>query len=508
MSKKVLPYLILASISLILGLLLQLILGGGNFWRGWLAYGSLLFLALTALYLAWRWAGSQRWLGGLMLLAFLLPLFLSVAFTFILPAWGYDEKAQQAGYFYYDAYRRDRDAWAIARDPAGLGLLFQQEFLTDQYGGLLALSATTYYIFSYDVHRPLLIVILGAAVFALGLAAFARALVQRWDARIAFLACLIYALYPDAVFLASSQMREPFLIGFGAIAFWAALTWRDSPRKPILPLILSLVGFALLSSRLFIPFCAFTLAVWVVDNIVLSGFSRRLRILLTLAAVVIVAAAAILNIAWLEISSSWDFVTTLRESPWMQTVVSTLGEQYQVPIVTLYGLAVPVLPAALTDSALPLWQGIAILRALSWYALIPCLLYGFFAVWKSQPARLQHLLILIAIAVLGWVLLASLRGGGDLWDNPRYRAVFIPEMALLAAWAWTRARMLPSPWLWRWGAVVLVFVLLLTNWYLVRNLGFGIPLPIFLTLGLTILLGAVILFGGWLWDRRHAVSKG
>ena len=103
-------------------------------------------------------------------------LFLFIA----LPAVGYDEDPTNAGYLYLDAYRRDGDAWRLAESGEPLGMAFQEEFTTDQYGGLLSLSAAVYRVFSPDGHRPLLILILTSFAAAAGLPFLWQVVRKRW----------------------------------------------------------------------------------------------------------------------------------------------------------------------------------------------------------------------------------------------------------------------------------------------------------------------------------------
>jgi hypothetical protein len=54
---------------------------------------------------------------------------------------------------------------------------------------------------------------------------------KRWPKQIALYAAWAFALFPDSVLLGSSQMREPFIIGLGCLAFWAILDWQDKPLR-------------------------------------------------------------------------------------------------------------------------------------------------------------------------------------------------------------------------------------------------------------------------------------
>jgi hypothetical protein len=151
------------------------------------------------------------------------------------------------------------------------------------------------------------------------------------------------------------------------------------------------------------------------------------------------------------------------------------------PMVIAYGVAQPFLPAALTDDALPLWRGIAVLRGLGWYALLPFLGYGILAP-IGQP-RWRHLSTYLALVSVIVILVASYMAAGDQWDNPRYRASFIALQAALAGWGWTHARRTGSPWLKRLAVLLAGFVLIFLQWYVGRY--YGTPsLDLLATLGL------------------------
>ena len=148
-----------------------------------------------------------------------------------LPVFGYDEDPTNAGYLYLDAYRRDSDAWELAASDEPLGSAFQEEFATDQYGGLLSLSAGVYRVFSPDAHRPLLILILTSFFSALGLPFLWKVIDSCWGEKAANMTAWFYTLYPESVILGASQMREPMLIGLSAIAAWGVVEWKNNHKR-------------------------------------------------------------------------------------------------------------------------------------------------------------------------------------------------------------------------------------------------------------------------------------
>jgi hypothetical protein len=77
-------------------------------------------------------------------------------------------------------------------------------------------------------------------------------------------------------------------------------------------------------------------------------------------------------------------------------------------------------------------------------------------------------LLLIVVALIGWTLISALRAGGDMWDNPRYRALLIPWFGLLFGWCWQRFQEGYIGWFLRWVGAELVFFLVFLFWYFFR----------------------------------------
>jgi hypothetical protein len=152
------------------------------------------------------------------------------------------------------------------------------------------------------------------------------------------------------------------------------------------------------------------------------------------------------------------------------------------------------------DSGSPIWKGIAIWRAAGWTILLAFLLAApGMALWQGKK---QKTIIGISLAVWSVVLVAAIRSGGDMWDNPRYRLVFLSLQATLAAWAWIDHRQRNSQLLSRAAAALAILLVWFIPWYLQR---YGIirwPVSdVFGTLGLGLL--TVFLFFSWkyLWKK-------
>src|SRR3990170_3206603 len=129
----------------------------------------------------------------------------------LLPTYGNPEIHHQEGYFYPDGYERDFEAWGLANSGRPLVEAFTDPDQDDQYGGLLFISAAVYRYLSLDAHRPFLILFLTATASGLAVLwtwAFTR---RAFGVVEAIIAAWVAALYPDAVLLASTHMRKPFV---------------------------------------------------------------------------------------------------------------------------------------------------------------------------------------------------------------------------------------------------------------------------------------------------------
>ena len=326
--------------------------------------------------------------------------------------------------------------------------------------------------------------------------------------RFATLAAWILALFPDGVLLGGSQMREPFLIALLCIAFWAVLDWQKTPIKSLV-ISVTMLGFSCLFSVPAGGVFAAILASTVVLEWSLSQ-KKPLRRNLGLAALAVVAVGA-LGLGWLWLRSTlyYDSYTTMTQSGIIQDLFRfKLDPKFLIPFTSVYGLTQPLLPAALTDSAVAIWKTIAILRALGWYMALPILLFAFFASFATKEKGNKWLVASYILIFLLWVIVSSARAGGDLWDNPRYRYILLPLMALIISWAVDHYRTTRTPWFWRWIAVVANFVIWFLIVYIGRVNGHALIASFFIVLLLIFSITAFILVGGWIWDRVKLRRKG
>jgi hypothetical protein len=504
----------LAAAGLILAAVLQTWLGPGTFLTGWLGAAILLVLGGLALGFIWRGAGGGRKLAWIMLAAFALRLVFGAAMSQSLPVIGDDNKAEKAGYLAMDAMVRDNQAWQLAASGDPLTAAFDTEkFFSDQYGGLLALSATVYRVLSPDAHRSYLILILAALAAALAIPFFYAGVRRRWGELPAAIGAWILALYPEAVFWGSSQMREPFLIACIAVSFWGALAVRGSPKHAAAGIAAGLVGmFILSSSDAAVAFGV--LAVWLWLEFIPTQKSRTWRVVgwasLVLGAIIMIA------FTWFMLHETieYELQKTQQSSGWAQLFIGKMSKDFgisddviRIAGETLYGVSRPLLPAAMLEGAIPVWTVTYTLRALGWYLLVPVLLYSLFALWRIPDLKERQQMVWIALVVLLWTLIASARGGGDAIDNPRYREIFLVWTALLAGWAWGWARAHSFRWLARWGAVVGIFLVFFFQLYLARYTHIMKQIDLYLMLGLIAGLSALVLGGGWLADRARRPAE-
>lgn len=471
---------------------------------GWAAASLLAAISIFLILLAWNWAGRLKSILIIMLVAFFLRLGLGVTLSLGLDKWGHANMENEAGYLFLDPYRRDTDAWKLAQSGDSLVNAFREGFSNDQYGGLLTTSAVIYRYLSPDGHRPFLILILTALAGAIGVPFLWKALEQRWKNRVPMISSLILALYPEAVLLGASQTREPFLIGLFAIAFWAVLSWKQHRTASTITLAASLLGLVFINAMAAGAIAAF-LAVWFILDLLKENQTNPAKVLtwIGIGAAVLVFSVA----AWflLKEIATWDAKVAFRANGFVEMVVKKIGQPWLIPFVTLFGLFQPLLPAAFVAvSAKPLWTGIAIFRSLGWFALIPFLLYSFVVVWKVKISKEKKLSVWAILFTLMWILISAMRAGGDLWDNPRYRTIFLPVLAFLAAWAIDWARTHRDSWLPSLLIIEGVFLVIFTNLYLVRYQQIGIRIPWYWDVVIFIAISALILISNLVLIRRKA----
>jgi hypothetical protein len=496
----------------------------------WFSFFVLMLIGSGSLWLGWwlvRELAPPHWLGFLLVGAALLRLALGTVWYVVLPSGGYASPAERGGYVMADAYNRDRAAWQLSQSHKPLdrflpAIRAYKKF--DQYGGMLVISAVVYRIVGGQSHQPLMIVVLTASFSVLAILftwAFAR---RAWGERVAKLAAWGLALYPEAILLGSSQMREAFLITLFTAAFYGLIRYLQVRSWKNIIWILAALLFSL-------PFSSPATALALVMLALLAfigGDGRLLRqyklwfIFGGLALVVLIgiwfawssyAPKGISNpfslmAWWLKISAGLQERSTHNLSGWIQKIFGFTPAWTHMPLLLAYGIVRPFLPAALADtSSTPIWRLISLWRALGWMPVLLLLFYApFMAFRKPQPGQEISYSVSRGLCLVIWlaVLTASLRAGADEWDNPRYRAMFAGLQIALAAWVWVRYRQTRDPWLKRTFVGLILVLSWFVLWYFERYTHLAWPVvDFFKTLGLGVSSAMLYL----IWDLARTSFK-
>jgi len=511
--------LIMPGMSLGLGALITALVRPDRFILIWLSTSLLLVVSMTVLFALYKKAGSGKLLAWMIFTAFVLRLGLGIFLQVGLPVFGYESEEEKGGYAFYDAYRRDMQAGEVAQSGNPLYTVFTKQYSTDQYGGYLGLSVLTYRYLADGERTPHLMLILSALAAAVGIPFLWMILTKMGKEKWRKFAGWWFVLYPEAVLLGASQMREPYLITMIAMVFWAALEWKQNGFRSSAGWMLA----GLLGMLVFSPGIAVLSLVVVAFWVWLDSHDRRVPwwvfpavgVVVVMGVVVLAYALArqshfakdspleiIFN--WLRNAAAWDLSLTKGASGHLDYQLKALPVWARTPFVIVYGILQPVLPATLMDPAAWVWRIITSLMAAGWYLLLPILIYGTVSVFSEIRSSFGKKMAWLATVIWFWVVLSSTRAGGDLWDNPRYRTIILIFLLIFAAWAWDRAKAHHCLWLKRVAAMEGIFLLFFLQWYAYRYYGFLTKLPFFVMLLWIIVLSALITLGGILYDRIHA----
>jgi hypothetical protein len=496
--------------------------------EGWFSFAVVLLMSAGLLLGGWRLVRQESppgWVGAMMIAAALLRLAVGIFWYTSLPVWGYGSPAEINGYVMSDAYDRDRSAWDLAQSEKPLIKAFQGGYRRyDQYGGLLFMSAALYRYLAGESHPPLLIITLTAAFSSLAIL-FTWALTRRaWNAEAAAISAWLLVFYPEAVLIGSSQMREAFTITLVSAAFyglvgylrdhsWSSLLWILFALLLCLPFSPPITGLLML--MLFIV----ALVAGRVDIWRQLGKQRRALLILALLTVLVVAGLwytwgsfapeGVSNPYelvgwWVKKSADWQAYLSERASGWMQKIFDSTPKWVHAPLLLAYGVVQPFLPAALSDATgAILWRAVAVLRAVGWTFLLVLLFYAPLRALRRIDAGakdgMENIRMVLGLSLVIWlgISISSYRGGGDQWDNPRYREAFAGLQVALAAWALAAQRQRRDPWL-RHALVGAGLILAwFMPWYLRRYVYLQWEVvDLFKTLGLGI--ATAVLY--WIWD--------
>ena len=481
--------------------------------RAWASAISALWRSAVP-YVRWGGCWGYPWFCVLEWGYFFPPCFLFTVMT---------TKCTVEDFIYRDAFTYDKQAWRLVHSGLPLWKAFDRSSgIEEQYGGLTFTLGLTYRVFSPDAHRPWLTMLLSALIGTLGVGMAWKGARQAWGEGVALLMGWIMALYPELLLSGSSQIREPFLLLFIAMLFWAVVTWRGNNQRTIwIWLVAGIAGLFLFSPGIAVT-ALVVLGVW----FWLARKDVQIRWWWVAGAVIIIALAGWLFsqivagalkvqggpltnlINWLKYAANFGASVTTLNSGWLQTIFETLPKPLHLPFIVAYGIAQPVLPAAIADPAVWPVRLIGILRGLGWYALLPFLLYSLRPIWKTEDIRKRMAWLWLWLTTWVWIILASARAGGDQWDNPRYRVILLMFQAALAGNALTWQRCTQDRWLARILAVEGVFLVVFGYWYFTRNTDLNL-----ITFNIFVVFGSHSgdqrgnPYGGWLRDRRRLKRK-
>jgi hypothetical protein len=488
-----------------------------NLLLGVLAYLPLFIMGWLILLWIRRTVSANQRIFNLALIAAFIRLFIGVGLILLLPIFGYkDSEEHQSGYIFHDSYVRDQQAWELATSEAAISSAFSGSFTGDQYGGSLALSTFIYRYLSPDAHRQALPFVVNAVAIASGILLLWGAVKTWFGEKIAWLSAVIFAFFPDAVLLGSSQMREPVVMAGVAMSLYGLANIR--------PKSFGWIGWLVASGVILF---AFQPPIALVSFIILLGFwlfnpqrERPWILLIVLSGVLIVGLFLVITvwaslpslqeagpfsviITWLQNNFQFQSHVTERASGMIQKLLDTVGESWTWLVILLYGIAQPVLPAVFGDpDAAWFIRIITFLRAVGWYALAPLLLYAILSALRDREEPRRAQIVWLNLVTWIWIIIAALSAGGDQWDNPRYRTILLAWQALTASWAWWWAKDHQDGWLRRLLTLEVIFILMFTIWYVGRYYVPFLHFDIWIMMAATILLSGLALFGEWVWDRR------
>lgn len=504
-------------------------LQSGNFFIGFLSFSFLLLLSFFLLTISIRWAGAQKMLTWIMTLAFAIRLISGITIYLTLPILGYDDEDDQAGFVYTDAHRRDDQAWQLATSEQPIINAFNEKFAYDQYGGLLAFSALLYRYLSPDFHRVLLMILMSALMGTLAIPFLWKSLHLIFDEKTASAATFILALFPENILLATSPMREPFLLAFSGFALWGFCGVKEfilsrsnnkllDSKHSILWLLVGIVGMLLVSPSIALV-TLIILAGWYYlehGRAQISWWMILTIFIVFLFGLFILSSAltrghltgdsplAVIN-NFIRESLKWNVFKIEEGSGWVQKLFDEMPSWLQLPFVMVYGILQPVLPAILVAPTTVIWKIIGILRAVGWYALLPVLMMAWGAGASIKQESKRKVILWLSFIVWAWILFTALRGGGDQWDNPRYRSILFLWQAIVAGYVWVWWRETKHVWLGRVYLMELVFVLVFTNWYAERYWYIGFEFS-FAQMVILILVSWALILGWGFWrDAKHRV---
>ena len=221
---------------------------------GWFAFAIIISVGFFVFAASWRIIQAEHPIPVIQLIAVgavLLRITVGVLFYLALPGYGHGTLYENSGYIYADAAKRDLASYELAASDLPLLDAFGFDNKSDQYGGLLFISAVIYRNLAGEIHYPLLIAIFLAFISSAAVFFIWGFVKNRWGDSAALLACGLFAIYPEAVIIAGSQMRESLMIAFTAVAFYGLVRAKDNWKSWNLLLLAVPVFFSLPLSPLY-----------------------------------------------------------------------------------------------------------------------------------------------------------------------------------------------------------------------------------------------------------------
>jgi hypothetical protein len=495
---------------------------GGQSINDWPVFLIAAMLGCGFLWAGWRSLRTEslpNWLLWLLIAAVLLRLGAAVFWWVALPQWGYGNEGEVAGYIMADAFERDQAAWELSQSDQPLTSAFSEFRLADQYGGFLFASAGLYRFLKPDLHNPLLVILITASISSLAII-FSWAFANRlWGRAVAKFGAILLAVYPEAILLGSSQMREALMITILAAAVWSLAAYRQEQKWGFLVGVIGLVLITIPLSSIF----SILLVVILVSLAALLDRGQIFQKWQLWVALILLGIIGIFGLGfvgdqvlpagaanplealqeWLKYAAKWEARNATLLSGWMDKIFQGSPKWMHTWIILGYGTVQPFLPAALIASGNLnlLWHLIAIWRAVGWTFLLFLLIYAPLRALRSF--KKNYLAAGISLLVWLGIFLAAYRGGGDQWDNPRYRLTLVPLQVSVAGWVWFKQRNNPDPWLRRILGGLIFVLIWFVPWYLRRYMPvFTWPLvDLFKTLGVGLI--SMLLFWIWDWARKN-----
>jgi hypothetical protein len=199
---------------------------------------------------------------------------------------------------------------------------------------------------------------------------------------------------------------------------------------------------------------------------------------------------------------NWDMYQLERDSGRVQKIFDESPKWLRLPFVVTYGSLQPVVIPAFIEPTTLTWRIIAVLRGVGWYTMLPLLVFSLVAASGERSGRKRKLWIWITVFVWSWILFAALRGGGDQWDNPRYRAIMFLWEALLVGQTWVWWRESKNPWLKRILLMEVVLLAFFGEWYADRYFQIGGKMSFGPMVAVILGIWFLIVVIGLIQDRR------